>query len=127
MRHFPSDLIRRARIPLIALLLILGWSLPALAEKTVDSIQPIVISDDIMKRTTSVESAATGSEGGEDEVAAAGKTNHGHGNNADGVDSSNPSQGKGGPNGEADASCDGSGDCVDDESKGGGSVMSKGN
>lgn len=41
-----------------------------------------------------------------------GKSNNGHGNNVDGVDSSNPGQGKGGPNGEADPS-----GTVDDEKK----------
>lgn len=60
-------------------------------------------------------SGDTGSDG-------TGKSNNGHGNNADGVDSSNPSQGKGGPNGEADASCPEGGTCVDDESKGGGTT-----
>lgn len=50
-----------------------------------------------------------------------GNGNNGHGNNEDGVDSSNPSQGHGGPNGQADESCDGSGECVDDESGGGSS------
>ncbi len=45
--------------------------------------------------------------------------NNGHGNNEDGVDSSNKGQGNGGPTGGADESCDGSGDCVDDESGGG--------
>lgn len=42
-----------------------------------------------------------------------GKSNNGHGNNADGVDSSNPGKGKGGPNGAVDESGD-----VDDEIKG---------
>ena len=45
------------------------------------------------------------------------KSNNGHGNNHDGVDSSNPGKGKGGPNGEVDESCDGSDECVDDEMK----------
>lgn len=45
------------------------------------------------------------------------KDNNGHGNNIDGVDSSNKGQGKGGPNGGVDQSCDGSGNCVDDEKK----------
>ena len=45
-------------------------------------------------------------------------SNNGHGNNEDGVDSSNPGRGSGGPNGEEDASCNGSGDCIDDEIKG---------
>jgi len=44
-----------------------------------------------------------------------GKDNNGHGNNVDGVDSSNPGQGSGGPNGGVDESCDGTGTCVDDE------------
>jgi hypothetical protein len=51
-----------------------------------------------------------------------GHDNNGHGNNDDGVDSSNPGQGGGGPHGEVDASCDGSGECIDDESSGGGSA-----
>lgn len=42
-----------------------------------------------------------------------GKGNNGHGNNEDGVDSSNPGQGNGGPNGGEDPS-----DGVDDEIKG---------
>lgn len=42
------------------------------------------------------------------------KNNNGHGNNEDGVDSSNPGQGGGGPNGEVDPSGD-----YDDEIKGG--------
>jgi len=46
-----------------------------------------------------------------------GKSNNGHGNNADGVDSSNPGQGKGGPNGTVDTSCPEGGTCVDDEIK----------
>jgi hypothetical protein len=49
--------------------------------------------------------------------AAKSKDNNGHGNNLDGVDSSNPGEGKGGPNGGVDQSCDGSGACVDDEGK----------
>ena len=43
----------------------------------------------------------------------AGKNNNGHGNNVDGVDSSNPGGGGGGPNGEIDPSGG-----VDDEIKG---------
>ncbi|MEK7953783.1 hypothetical protein [Luteolibacter soli] len=41
------------------------------------------------------------------------KSNNGHGNNADGVDSSNPGQGSGGPNGAIDLS-----NGIDDELKG---------
>ena len=43
------------------------------------------------------------------------RNNNGHGNNQDGTDSSNPGQGGGGPNGEVDESCNGTGECVDDE------------
>ncbi|MGB8222927.1 MAG: hypothetical protein WCF10_10070 [Polyangiales bacterium] len=50
-----------------------------------------------------------------------GKSNNGHGNNADGVDSSNPGKGKGGPNGAVDASCTDPSNCVDDETSGGSS------
>lgn len=139
-----------------------AWSAPAVADRSVDAIEPVVISDDILKRTTQVESATGslpdggagsggeqagggssggdgsggeggGSSGGSDSGSGdgdsdgGGKTNHGHGNNEDGVDSSNPGQGKGGPNGAEDPSCDGSGTCVDDESKGGGAAPSKDN
>jgi hypothetical protein len=44
-----------------------------------------------------------------------GVENDGHGNNTDGVDSSNRGQGKGGPTGAEDASCPEGGECVDDE------------
>ena len=51
--------------------------------------------------------------------------NAGHGNNEDGVDSSNKGKGNGGPNGAEDASCSGD-TCVDDEmAKGGGKGKSK--
>ena len=49
------------------------------------------------------------------ESASGGTENDGHGNNTDGVDSSNRGQGNGGPNGDVDESCDGTGECVDDE------------
>jgi hypothetical protein len=63
----------------------------------------------------------SGSSGGD--TVTDGKGNNGHGNNADGVDSSNPSNGHGGPNGAVDESCDGTGTCVDDEiTTGGGST-----
>jgi hypothetical protein len=84
----------------------------AMAERVVNSADPIVVSDDITNRTIAVQSLDDGA------------GNHGHGNNEDGVDSSNPGGGDGGPNGSVDASCDGDGACVDDESSGGGSAMS---
>jgi hypothetical protein len=93
---------------------------PALADFLVNSGQPVVISDDVWKRTVSVASASPAAgDGGDAAVGDDGSsnTNNGHGNNEDGVDSSNPGQGGGGPNGGTDASCDGSGDCVDDEKK----------
>jgi len=49
------------------------------------------------------------------------KTNHGHGNNIDGVDSSNPGQGVGGPTGKKNSGEDPSG-TVDDEKKTGNST-----
>lgn len=109
---------RRPLLALCALALLGGWAAAAQADMVVDSNEPVVISDDILERTTAVESAA-------DAPASAGTAqgNHGHGNNADGVDSSNPGQGQGGPNGASDPSC-GSGGCVDDEAGGGGSAMS---
>lgn len=69
-------------------------------------------------------SADEGSSSGDS--AQGGDGNNGHGNNADGVDSSNPSQGKGGPNGAVDESCDGTGECIDDEVKGGNSTSDSG-
>ena len=50
--------------------------------------------------------------------------NNGHGNNEDGVDSSN--SGTSGDQLGGDASCDGSGECIDDEA-GGGSSNGNGN
>lgn len=46
-----------------------------------------------------------------------GKSNNGHGNNADGVDVSNPGQGNGGPNGREDTDYNGDGIYEDDENK----------
>jgi hypothetical protein len=87
----------------------------AMADRVVNAGEPIVVSDDITNRTIAVQSLDGDGAG----------DNQGHGNNEDGVDSSNPGQGGGGPSGTTDASCDGSGECIDDESKGGGSAMSK--
>ena len=108
--------IRFRDIALLAALLLTFGAAPAAANKLVDSAEPVVVSDDVYKRMTDVESAS--------DAATAAKGNHGHGNNADGVDSSNPGQGKGGPNGADDPSC-GSGGCVDDEAGGGGSSVAK--
>jgi hypothetical protein len=70
--------------------------------------------------------ADEGSNSGDSGSAQGGDGNNGHGNNADGVDSSNPGKGKGGPNGAVDESCDGTGECVDDEVKGGSSTSDSG-
>lgn len=59
----------------------------------------------------------TGDDTGETGDDSEGDGNNGHGNNEDGVDSSNPGQGDGGPNGEVDESCDGTGECIDDETR----------
>jgi hypothetical protein len=123
----------------LAFLLPFAAASEARADRVVNANEPVVISNDITNRTTGVRSAESGvadeddaeapavpaSPSGDDAVASPAPGNHGHGNNEDGVDSSNPGQGKGGPNGGVDESCDGSGACVDDESTGGGS--SKGN
>jgi len=66
-------------------------------------------------------SSGASSGGGADDAASTGESqsggteNDGHGNNTDGVDSSNRGQGSGGPSSGVDESCDGTGDCVDDE------------
>jgi hypothetical protein len=103
----------------------------ALADFVVGAGEPVVISDDVFDRTTQVVSLAgpaggdtspAGSPAGDD---GSGTDNNGHGNNVDGVDSSNPGQGGGGPNGGTDESCDGTGECVDDEATSGGSKGKK--
>jgi hypothetical protein len=66
-------------------------------------------------------SSDEGSSSGDSGSDQGGDGNNGHGNNADGVDSSNPGKGKGGPNGAVDESCDGTGECIDDEVQGGSS------
>jgi hypothetical protein len=90
---------------------ITGFASVASADTEVDSSVVIVVSDDIMKRTTDL------SRSGDD-----GNGNNGHGNNADGVDSSNPGEGDGGPNDGVDPSGG-----VDDEAGGGGASPSNSN
>jgi hypothetical protein len=105
---------------------LLLWLTPAgaLADRVVNSNEPIVISNDITNRTTNVRSFESDADDALAEPE--GQGNHGHGNNEDGVDSSNPGQGGGGPNGDVDESCDGTGECIDDESSGGGASPSNG-
>jgi hypothetical protein len=97
---------------LLGALIVVGSAGPILADYMVDSYEPVVISDDIYNSSREVISLAGPN------------TNNGHGNNEDGVDSSNPGQGDGGPNGATDESCTGD-TCVDDESAGGGAAPSK--
>jgi len=96
----------------------------ARADRTVNANEPQIWFDDIYNRQVEIvfPSASGGSDAPADVADAGGKSNNGHGNNADGVDSSNPGQGKGGPN-AAGADSDPS---VDDESGGGGASPSKG-
>ena len=84
----------------------------------VESNEAVVISNDISNTTTNVTSAGDGAT--TTELLNWVFPNNGHGNNADGVDSSNPGNGGGGPNGSGDESCPSDGECVDDESGGGG-------
>ena len=81
----------------------------AWASYTVSAGEPIVVSDDVFDLTTEVVSLTGG-------PAIGGMGNHGHGNNDDGVDSSNPG---------ADVFTD-SDPSVDDESNGGGASPSQG-
>jgi len=95
-----------------------GLAIPtiAFADSEASALQFVVVSDDIRKDTTAVARGAGSSD------ADGSQTNNGHGNNADGVDSSNPGQGGGGPNGAIDES-----GSVDDEAGGGGAAPSKSN
>jgi hypothetical protein len=112
-------------LPLLMLgLLVL--SAPAAADSVVNSGHPVIWWDDISNSVTELKFAAGSgsplSGGQSDKSLKSGKDdkvsdNNGHGNNDDGVDSSNKGQGDGGPNGGVDASCDGSGPCIDDEGK----------
>ncbi len=90
---------------ILGAVIVVGSASPVFADYVVDAFEPVVVSDDIYNTSTEVVSLAGPSN----------KTNNGHGNNEDGVDSSNPGKGGGGPNGAEDTSCNGDGPCVDDE------------
>jgi hypothetical protein len=81
-----------------------------------------ILSDDLGNQVngSAPEVGGSGSDG-----STSGKDNNGHGNNVDGVDSSNKGQGKGGPNGGVDASCPEGGVCVDDEAATGSKTKGK--
>ena len=83
----------------------------ASADEVVGATRIVILSDDISNTTTPVKHAGE----------AGGVGNNGHGNNADGADSSNPSQGGGGANADGADSDPG----TDDEAGGGGAAPSK--
>jgi hypothetical protein len=118
MTQSPHDKPRRLKLPAIGSLVVAlaTFGLPAAgwADNQADNLEFIIVSDDIRKQVTNV-ARPDGSEGD------GSVTNNGHGNNADGVDSSNPGEGGGGPTGAVDPS-----DGVDDEAGGGGALPSKG-
>jgi hypothetical protein len=101
-------------------LVITGFSTVASADTEVNA-AVVVVSDDIMDRTTDIARPGDGAGpaaaggGGDD---GSGESNNG--NNEDGVDSSNPGEGDGGPNGAVDES-----GSVDDEAGGGGASPSQ--
>jgi len=100
-------------------LVVTGFSTVASADTEVNAAVVVVVSDDIMDKTTDIARPGDGAGGGDD---GSGNGNNGHGNNTDGVDSSNPGDGDGGPNGAVDSNPD-----VDDEAGGGGAATSKNN
>jgi hypothetical protein len=102
-------------------------SLWGLVEADASPFSSYILSDDLgnIVRGTAAEASdwdsGSGTEGGASaagESASDGTENDGHGNNLDGVDSSNQGQGSGGPSGGTDESCPEGGVCVDDEAKG---------
>lgn len=122
-----STPIQLARSVVITATSLIAFTTPVFADTTADSLDFIIVSDDIRKEVTEVArpsgdtspppaSPNAGDGSGPD----SGQSNNGHGNNADGVDSSNPGQGGGGPNGSVDPSGD-----VDDEAGGGGASPSQ--
>jgi len=84
-----------------------------LVEANASPFSMFFLADDLGNRVmgTAPEASEWGDDGGDSDSDSKTKSNNGHGNNEDGVDSSNPGNSKDGE----DASCDGSGDCVDDE------------
>jgi len=111
-RHSPLA-IRITLLLAFAAAMLFALSGTATADEVVSASKIVVLSNDVSNETTQVEHRSTGGFGT--------KSNNGHGNNADGVDSSNPGQGSGGPNADG-ADSDSS---VDDEAGGGGAAPSK--
>ena len=92
-------------------------SLWGLVEADASPFSSVVLSDDLSNIVNGKAPKVNGGASSTGESASGGTENDGHGNNTDGVDSSNKGQGSGGPNGGVDESCDGTGDCIDDEIK----------
>jgi len=93
-------------------------SLWGLVEADASPFASYILSDDLGNLVRGAAPEVSGSETDEDWVVNNIKDNNGHGNNEDGVDSSNKGQGSGGPNGGVDESCPEGpegGACVDDE------------
>ena len=97
-------------------------SLFGLIQANASPFSMFVLSDDLGNRVNGSAPevpASGGASSGDDSGSSGGGDNNGHGNNEDGVDSSNPGSGTGGPNGAADESCPTPESCVDDEMSGG--------
>jgi len=103
----------------LGLMLAAAVSLWGLVEADASPFSSEILSDDLSNIVNGKAPSVNGGASSTGESASDGTENDGHGNNADGVDSSNKGQGQGGPSGGVDESCDGTGDCVDDEVKGG--------
>ncbi len=94
-------------LAICALILGVSFAAPVFGSGNDEPSHVYVVMDDLHNRISPAGAALIESADDND--------NNGHGNNVDGVDSSNPGSGQGGPNGGDDESCNGSGACVDDE------------
>jgi hypothetical protein len=106
----------------LGVVLVAAVSLWGLVEADASPFSSYILSDDIGNMVRGSAAEADGSSGSENasstgDSSSGGVENDGHGNNADGVDSSSKGQGSGGPTGAEDASCPEGGTCVDDEIK----------
>ena len=104
----------------LGVVLVAAVSLWGLVEADASPFSSYILSDDIGNMVRGSAAEADGSNDSANasstgESASGGVENDGHGNNTDGVDSSNRGQGQGGPTGAEDASCPEGGECVDDE------------
>ena len=88
-------------------------SLWGLVEADASPFSSHILSDDLSNSVNGKAPKENGGASSTGESSSGGTENDGHGNNADGVDSSN--RGKAGPGDGTDASCPEGGTCVDDE------------